>query len=157
MLPHQKRTIQMEYNNDNRTPLDRLTDDFLSELLDDNFDDHGENVFYPGNVRRAQKRNKNSREYYRPVNSEVQTENGGCDCHDSVSECGCGSCESFKSPHLHGVPLAMVYSPHQEWENIYDAEVGLERGTIFKCLDFPFMNAACDCASNVRSQGCSSR
>ena len=36
-------------------------------------------------------------------------------------------------------PLAMVYSPVQEWRDLYDNEAGHERGTIFKELDFPFL------------------
>ena len=35
-------------------------------------------------------------------------------------------------------PLAMVYSPVQEWRELYDNEAGLARGTVFKELDFPF-------------------
>lgn len=35
--------------------------------------------------------------------------------------------------------LAMVYSPYQEWQNIYDGEKSLERGTIFAELDKPFL------------------
>ena len=38
-----------------------------------------------------------------------------------------------------GRPLAMVYAPRQEWQALYDNEVGHERGTIFKELDFPFL------------------
>lgn len=39
----------------------------------------------------------------------------------------------------HGArPLAMVYSPEQEWRDLYESEMGHERGTIFKELDFPF-------------------
>jgi hypothetical protein len=33
----------------------------------------------------------------------------------------------------------MVYSPMQEWRSIYDAEMGLSRGTIFAELDLPFV------------------
>lgn len=36
-------------------------------------------------------------------------------------------------------PLAMVYSPIQEWRELYDNETGLSRGTIFKELDLPFL------------------
>lgn len=35
-------------------------------------------------------------------------------------------------------PLAMVYAPTQAFEAIYDCEQWLEKGTIFKALDFPF-------------------
>ena len=39
----------------------------------------------------------------------------------------------------HGArPLAMVYSPEQEWRDLYESEMGHERGTIFKELEFPF-------------------
>ena len=36
-------------------------------------------------------------------------------------------------------PLAMVYAPVQEWRDLYDTEVGHDRGTLFKELDFPFL------------------
>lgn len=36
-------------------------------------------------------------------------------------------------------PLAMVYSPAQEWRELYDNETGHARGTIFKELEFPFL------------------
>ena len=40
----------------------------------------------------------------------------------------------------HGVrPLAMVYSPKQEWRDLYENEEGHGRGTIFKELEFPFL------------------
>lgn len=134
----------MEYNNDNRTPLDRIDEDFLDELFDSDFERFSGMPSDPhSSVRRG---------VYRVVNSEVrdETNNGSacenCGCADS-SPCGCGDCRDFKVPHLKGVPLSMVYSPYQEWENIYDPETALKRGTIFKCLDFPFMHAGCDCRS----------
>ena len=40
----------------------------------------------------------------------------------------------------HGArPLAMVYSPEQEWRDLYDSEEGHKKGTIFKELDLPFL------------------
>lgn len=43
-------------------------------------------------------------------------------------------------------PLAMAYVEWQKWQNIYPAQVGFERGTIFEDLDLPFIGeeAACD-------------
>lgn len=35
-------------------------------------------------------------------------------------------------------PIGMCYVPFQKWEDIYDADTGLERGTIFRRLDLPF-------------------
>lgn len=37
------------------------------------------------------------------------------------------------------VPMAMAYVPMQVICKVYDPEVGLSRGTIFPCLDKPFL------------------
>lgn len=37
------------------------------------------------------------------------------------------------------MPLAMAYVPYQTWGNTYSENVALERGTIFKELDLPFL------------------
>ena len=37
------------------------------------------------------------------------------------------------------ISLAMAYVPRQEWEDLYEAGLGLERGTIFSQLDKPFI------------------
>lgn len=37
------------------------------------------------------------------------------------------------------LPLASAYVPIQKWRDIYDADVGLSRGTIFFELDLPFL------------------
>lgn len=39
--------------------------------------------------------------------------------------------------------LAMTYSPLQVWDTILDAETGLKCGTIFPCLNKPFLEGAC--------------
>ena len=39
--------------------------------------------------------------------------------------------------------LAMAYVPDQEWTEIYEMPMGLERGTIFKQLDKPFVGRRC--------------
>jgi len=60
----------------------------------------------------------------------------------SVSEnkytAGCGTDYSYAYG-LYGYPLASVYAPVQNFENIYDCETGLSRGTIFSELDLPFI------------------
>lgn len=58
-------------------------------------------------------------------------------CPDSVSEPVCCS-NTNEYDELSGMPLAMAYVPWQEWQNIYEAEKGLHRGTIFEELDKPF-------------------
>lgn len=69
----------------------------------------------------------------------LEAQNG--ECRES-----CPSCESQHSSHsgkktwgLEDYPLASVYAPLQSWRNLYDAEAGLSRGTIFKELDLPFL------------------
>ena len=37
------------------------------------------------------------------------------------------------------ISLAMAYVPRQDWEDLYEAGLGLERGTIFSLLDKPFI------------------
>ncbi len=50
---------------------------------------------------------------------------------------------TFAIPDLYGAPLAMVYSPAQRFDDLYDPEEGLEAGTIFRALDFPFYPTGC--------------
>lgn len=44
--------------------------------------------------------------------------------------------ESLFPPH---VSLAMAYIPYQNYENVYDDEKALARGTLFASLDLPFI------------------
>ena len=69
--------------------------------------------------------------------------NGTCGNGGAEAVCGCGDCHNFTSPALHGVPYSMVYSPHQDFEGLYECEEALDRGTIFRCLDFPFVPTPC--------------
>ncbi|MEQ3401843.1 spore coat associated protein CotJA [Dorea formicigenerans] len=39
---------------------------------------------------------------------------------------------------LDQMPVTMAYVPWTKWQNIYEAEKGLRRGTIFQDLDKPF-------------------
>ncbi|NBK18080.1 spore coat associated protein CotJA [Anaerotruncus sp. X29] len=41
--------------------------------------------------------------------------------------------------------LAMLYSPWQEWEDVYELPEAIRRGTIFPGLDKPFLEGACSC------------
>lgn len=40
--------------------------------------------------------------------------------------------------------LGMVYSPYQEWQNLYPAEKGFVVGTIFEELNKPFCGYKCN-------------
>jgi hypothetical protein len=37
------------------------------------------------------------------------------------------------------IALGMAYVPYQEWGELYDADIGFHRGTIFPALDKPFI------------------
>ncbi|MBR6045514.1 MAG: spore coat associated protein CotJA [Ruminococcus sp.] len=37
------------------------------------------------------------------------------------------------------MPLAMAYVPFQTWQKTYDSDAALSRGTLFPCLDLPFI------------------
>ena len=39
---------------------------------------------------------------------------------------------------LENMPLAMAYVPWQKFENLYDPDTALARGTVFPALDLPF-------------------
>lgn len=36
-------------------------------------------------------------------------------------------------------PLGMAYVPIQQWKELYDPELAMKRGTMFRQLDFPFI------------------
>lgn len=39
--------------------------------------------------------------------------------------------------------VGMTYTPWQRWGEVYNAEKGLDRGTIFPVLDMPFSGRRC--------------
>ncbi len=47
--------------------------------------------------------------------------------------------ERIDSKCIDSFPLAMSYVPMQKWRDLYSADVGLSRGTIFSELDKPFL------------------
>lgn len=47
-----------------------------------------------------------------------------------------GNCSAVSSQPL---SLAMAYVPMQQWQDLYEADVGFARGTIFAQLDKPFL------------------
>ena len=45
----------------------------------------------------------------------------------------------FCEKKLRDLPIAMAYVPIQQWQQIYEPDVALERGTAFAELDLPFL------------------
>ena len=63
------------------------------------------------------------------------------------------SCENNgKSFGLNGYPLAMVYSPIQAFDKLYELDKGFNAGTIFSELDLPFSGRSLKYKGN--SGGC---
>ncbi len=77
---------------------------------------------------------KNDNRYTAPYRIRVPAEK-----RRSVNS-ACGSCNGY----LHReAPIAMVYSPVQQWRDLYDPATALSNGTIFKELDLPFYPTPC--------------
>ena len=76
---------------------------------------------------------------------------GGCSEGDDIGKEE--AVPARKSWGLRDYPLAMVYSPVQEWRELYDEETGLSRGTMFKELDLPFLGSWND-ESPACQRGC---
>ena len=71
--------------------------------------------------------------------------NGGCSQNglfERLSEQSGGICQTDEQKRqswgLKNYPLAMVYSPIQDFDNLFDTEQALDRGTLFSELDLPF-------------------
>ncbi len=48
-------------------------------------------------------------------------------------------CQCKKTWGLVDYPLAMVYSPLQDFDMLFDKQTALQKGTMFEKLDLPFM------------------
>ncbi len=77
-------------------------------------------------------------------------ENSSCQRKDSQGN-GC-SCEgnNDRSWGLAGYPLASVFAPLQNFDNLYDAETALKQGTLFAELDLPFSGTRIQKGGNCR-------
>lgn len=42
-------------------------------------------------------------------------------------------------------PVGMAYVPYQQWNDLYTADEGFIRGTLFPELDYPFKGGDCSC------------
>lgn len=53
---------------------------------------------------------------------------------------GCTPCRNIQRDEFPAdMPIGMAYVPWQTWDKIYDLDKGHHMGTIFPCLDKPFM------------------
>ena len=121
-------------NNEYKTPKERVSDEFRKAVDNDRtvfavFSENSDTDFFP---------------------------------HGKSTRAGCSMCNRTHKKHGRGsfprevcdMPsLAMVYSPCQEFENIYDTESALERGTLFFDLEFTFEAAFCGSCMNPGRNG----
>lgn len=124
----------MTENNDYRTPRDRISNDFRNKLFADNSEE--------------------TLETFLGIN-----ENRNCQCNrtkeaDQREYCGCekkrfGANNTWSST----LPLAMVYSPFQKFENLYCEEEALEKGSLFSDLYLPFEAFCCGQKRFVQNGG----
>ncbi len=139
----------MDYKNDNRTPRDRITGEFLSELL---FTDLGgdsccdRDSLESGNCSCNRQRTQ-ERQSVRASAVPIS----GCKA-NSLGKVRDGSCNNVRrdcrsdrgNVELTGnYSLVMAYVQMQEFSNLYDIEQGFCEGTIFKDLRFPFYPTPC--------------
>lgn len=83
---------------------------------------------------------------FRPAGVFHSSGAGDCGCQNvrqyDLNNSGCRGNKS--GCNLSGdCPLAMIYSPCQEFENLYEPNEALVRGSLFKDLDFPFRAYCC--------------
>ena len=69
------------------------------------------------------------------VNQEGSSDNCGCDREDDCAKKNC----------LSDYPLAMSYTPDQEWRNLFPIEEALHHGTVFCELELPFYPGCRSC------------
>lgn len=61
-----------------------------------------------------------------------------------------GANKSVSTWGLEGYPLASVYAPLQSFDELYDKETALAKGTVFAQLDLPFMGESVYKGGNCR-------
>lgn len=103
----------MDQKNDNRTPRDRITGEFLSELL------------------LRENEASASRQTFAEANGAKSTA-----CRQGAGASGNVSLNG-------NVSLAMAYIQMQEFTGLYGEAEGFCEGTIFKQLNFPFYPTPC--------------
>lgn len=116
----------MNRKNDQYTPRERVNPELLEQLLRE---DGGGTAPQQPPVRQSA-----ARPYHHAVRRARQNAPS-----DSQQD-SCGRCASTP---LSGYSLAMVYAPCQEFTELYEAEEGFSRGTIFSQLDKPFLPGCC--------------
>ena len=123
----------MNYRNENATPRDRYGYGVFSENTNDDHS-HGQcsNSVGQSAAEHTVNRPCHCNHYHERTvrrNNKVTNVKGIC-----------GSDNGYLQ---RSAPIAMVYSPMQQWKELYDPCTALTNGTIFKELDLPFYPTPC--------------
>lgn len=114
-------------NNNTRNSSRNTDDEILHRILEEN------------GVRRPDMRRSVPTAIYPAAHGSDASNGGTCSQNDGNGDSSGSNCR-YGDGLAYGVtdrPLAIVYSPIQEWRMLYDREFGLSRGTIFEELDLP--------------------
>lgn len=132
----------MDYKNDNRTPRDRVTGEFLSELLFTESDGDCKCNYASANQTAATVKRTDRQSQYGAGNFDVRNavanRNRQRSCRNTdyaVTEDCVTKSENYS--------LVMAYVPMQKFGNLFDLDEGFCEGTIFKDLRFPFYPTPC--------------
>lgn len=137
----------MDYKNDNRTPRDRVTGEFLSELL---FTDLGGNGFgdsanYDYNGPTSKKSSKMNSAYpalHSHKNSAPASRKNDCRANGTVIK-NCSRLQKNDTGASEKYSLVMAYVRMQEFGDLFDIDKGFGEGTIFRDICFPFYPTPC--------------
>lgn len=96
--------------------------------------------------------NQNQAQCQKQCHNQCQNQCRSSSPCENMQETDCNKFETYDT--LHDMPLAMAYVPWQQWKNVYDGAKGLQSGTIFEELIFPFHFASPACRDNNNGCGC---
>lgn len=143
----------MEMKNCCSSPRDNIDNELLARLLDEKEPTADFCQNYPSpRIADRSSRCRRGQIHVHPAVSCRNAPNPACASGNARSEsipensceCGCDD-DCAKKNCLSSYPLAMSYTPDQEWRNLFEIEEALCHGTIFRELELPFYPACRSC------------
>ena len=124
----------MEYRKNSYTPRERVDDDMLLRILDE---EEPIRCAYGSTRKNNMSYRQNGSNCVMPRMENSGNGNNGSCCTENCAKENC----------LSGYSLAMVYTPDQEWRELYSEEDAIAHGTLFTELFKPFYHG---CSGNCR-------
>ncbi len=116
----------MYFNNEYKTPKDRISDSLRERLLEEEMD---------------------SSEVMNYITHLNNGEKNDCTCKDTANR-------SYKTTRSELHPLAMIYSAQQGFDALYCDDEALQKGSLFSSLYFPFEANCCGGTMMFGNGGC---